>query len=103
MSRVMRKNMLFAYTKTKAPSSCVVLAQRYKGADELSGSSTAEQRLFFRFIGSTIPLYPKSINFNPLATFCRTLCLPPARVNRHIVFPLASVCLSVHHKIVSAL
>ena len=33
------------------------------------------------------------------------LCLPPARVGRHIVFPLASVCvcLSVRHKIVSAL
>ena len=28
---------------------------------------------------------------------------PPARVGRHIVFPLASVRLSVHHKIVSAL
>ena len=25
----------------------------------------------------------------------RSLCLPPARVRRHIVFPLASVCLSV--------
>ena len=33
----------------------------------------------------------------------RLLCLPPARVGRHIVFPLASVCVSVRHKIMSAL
>ena len=40
-----------------------------KGADQQCGNRTADQRLCFRFIDSTIPLPTKSI-FKPLAVFC---------------------------------
>ena len=38
------------------------------------------------------PPLPK---YRPKSSKGTVLCLPPARVGRHIVFPLASVCLSV--------
>ena len=39
----------FAFAKTKAQSSCAVIR-----------NSTADKRLYFRYIDSTIPLLPKS-------------------------------------------
>ena len=40
-----------------------------KGTDQLPGNSTADQRLCFRYIDSTISLLPKS-KIKPLAIFC---------------------------------
>ena len=41
-----------------------------KDADQLRGNREADQRLCFRYTDSTIPLLPKSENFQPLAIFC---------------------------------
>ena len=40
-----------------------------KDADQLRGNREADQRLCFRYIDHTIPLLPKSENFNSLAIF----------------------------------
>ena len=56
MSRVMRK-----------PAFCIC---ENKDADQLRGNREADQRLFFRYIDSTIPLLSKSKNFKPVAIFC---------------------------------
>ena len=40
-----------------------------KDTDQLCGNRTADQRLCFRYIDSTIPLLPKSGIFKPLAIF----------------------------------
>ena len=40
-----------------------------KDADQLRGNREADQRLCFRYLDSTIPLLPKSKNFQPLAIF----------------------------------
>ena len=39
---------------------CFLHICKNKDADQLHGNSTADQRLCFRFIDSTIPLLPKS-------------------------------------------
>ena len=41
-----------------------------KGADQLHGNCTADQRLCFGYIDSATPLPPKRENFKPLAIFC---------------------------------
>ena len=41
-----------------------------KDADQLRGNREADQRLCFRYIGSTIPQLSKSNDFKPLAIFC---------------------------------
>ena len=56
MSHVMRK-----------PTLCIC---ENKDADQLRGNREADQRLCFRYIDSTIPLFSKSENFKPLAIFC---------------------------------
>ena len=52
----MSQGTCFAYAKTKMQISCAVT---------LSGNRAADQCLCFRYVGSTIPLLPKS-----LAIFC---------------------------------
>ena len=40
-----------------------------KDADQLHSNREADQRLCFRYIDSTIPLFPQICNFKPLAIF----------------------------------
>ena len=51
----------------RKPAFCIC---QNKDADQLCGNHTADQRLCFRYIDSTIPLLPKSKNSKPLAIFC---------------------------------
>ena len=51
----------------RRPAFCIC---ENKGADQLRRHRTAYQGLCFRYIGSTIPLLPKSENFKPQTTFC---------------------------------
>ena len=56
MSQAMRK-----------PAFCICVN---KHADQMCGNSTADQRLCFRYIDSSIPLLPIFRNFKHLAIFC---------------------------------
>ena len=66
-----------------------------KGADQLCGDRTTDQRLCFRYIDSTIPLLSKSRNFK---IFCDcTVCVGPGRKSRRPVFSQRdSYCLHAH-------
>ena len=49
------------------PNSCIC---ENKGADQLCGNRTADQRLCFRYTDSTIPYLSKIRDYKPLAIFC---------------------------------
>ena len=50
----------------RKPAFCIC---ENKDADQLRGNREADQRLYFRYTDSTIPLLPKFRNFKPLAIF----------------------------------
>ena len=51
----------------RKPAFCIC---ENKDADQLCGNRTADQRLCFHYIDSTIPLLSKSKKIQPLAIFC---------------------------------
>ena len=51
----------------RKPAFCIC---KNKDADQLGGNRKADQRLCFRYIDSSIPLFPKYEIFKPLAILC---------------------------------
>ena len=52
---------------TRKPDFCIY---KNKGADQLCGNRTADQRLCFLHTGDTIPLLAQTENFIPLTMYC---------------------------------